>query len=53
MERSERLPEPVRDRVIERAQSAIKRVDAAHQAAEAEVNRLEQEVWRREKAARR
>ena len=37
--------------MIERARFALKRVGTAQRAAEAEVRRLEQEVWRQEKEA--
>ncbi len=53
VERAESLPQPIRDKVIERAQSALKQVDAASLAAEAEVKRLEGELWQQENAAPR
>ena len=37
IERGESLPQPIRDKVIERARFTLKRVETAHQAAEAEV----------------
>ena len=51
VERGESLPEPIRDKVIERARFALKRVDAASQATKAEVKRLERELWQQEKEA--
>lgn len=43
-ERGEPLvPQPIRDKVIERAQSALKLIDAAEKQAQAEVVRAEQE----------
>lgn len=53
VERGERLPKPIRDKVIERAQSALKLIDAAEKQAQAEVARAEQEAWPQEKEARR
>ena len=51
VERGESLPEPIRDKVIERARLTLKRVDEAQEAAEAEVKRLERELWEQEKEA--
>ncbi len=53
-ERGEPLvPQPIREKVVERDRLSVKRVDAASQAVEAEVKRVEQQVWRVEKEARR
>ena len=53
VERGESLPQPIRDKVMERGQSALKLIDAAEKQAQAEVKRAEQRVWRTEKEARR